>query len=295
MNKCYTSCGPAHPAPQETPAAAATASPLPTATPSSDGPLPSPEPFTAAERQRRISAGYIIEQGNLRPDPVKVKVVVDGPEPNNRRQLQSFLGFANFYKRSVRDFSRIALPLIQLTAPKIVFQWNDAAQSAFQELKKRFASAPILVQPDTTLQFVVEVDASDSGVGAVLSQQKEDPVPGTSNFTPSPVSSLLLKTRRILTPSCRQPVLSKPSPGRLKQLSERPKEPNRIREEAPPNDFMCLAPSCMGSRKTLCPTEGLNSLHRSGRNSAIPGEQRSVYPLAIIHRVTASPSGPTRS
>lgn len=95
------------------------------------------------------------------------------PEPNNRRQLQRFLGFANFYRRFIRDFSRIALPLTQLTSPKLAFQWSDAAQSAFQELKKQFASAPILVQPDTTLQFVVEVDASDSGVGAVLSQQRE--------------------------------------------------------------------------------------------------------------------------
>uniref|UniRef100_A0A669CQG4 Gypsy retrotransposon integrase-like protein 1 n=1 Tax=Oreochromis niloticus TaxID=8128 RepID=A0A669CQG4_ORENI len=117
--------------------------------------------------------GYIIERGDLRPDPVKVKAVVNWPEPPNRRQLQRFLGFANFYRRFIRDFSRIALPLTQLTSPKLAFQWSDAAQSAFQELKKWFTSAPILVQPDTTLQFVVKVDASNSGVGAVLSQQKE--------------------------------------------------------------------------------------------------------------------------
>lgn len=117
--------------------------------------------------------GYIIEKGDLCPDPAKVKVVVKWPEPPNRRQLQRFLGFANFYRRFFRDFSKVALPLTQLTSPKIPFQWNDAARSAFQELKRRFASAPILIQPDLTQQFVVEVDASDSGVGAVLSQQRE--------------------------------------------------------------------------------------------------------------------------
>lgn len=64
------------------------------------------------------------------------------------------------------------MPLAQLTSHKIPFQWNDAAQSAFQKLTEWFTSTPILVQPDLTLQFVVEVDASDSGVGAVLSQQR---------------------------------------------------------------------------------------------------------------------------
>lgn len=117
--------------------------------------------------------GYIIEKGDLRPDPAKVEVVVEWPEPHNQRQLQRFLRFANFYRRFIWDFSKVALPLTQLTSPKIPFQWNDAARSGFQDLKGRFASAPILIQPDLTQQFVVEVDASDSGVGAVLSQQRE--------------------------------------------------------------------------------------------------------------------------
>ncbi|KAL3969834.1 glutaminyl-tRNA synthetase [Sarotherodon galilaeus] len=117
--------------------------------------------------------GYVIDQGNLKPDPAKIKAVVEWPEPTDRRKLQQFLGFANFYRRFIRDFSKIALPLTRLTSPKVSFQWDQAAQKAFTQLKDRFTTAPILAQPDLRLQFIVEVDASDSGVGAVLSQQRE--------------------------------------------------------------------------------------------------------------------------
>ncbi|KAL4009381.1 hypothetical protein ACER0C_003233 [Sarotherodon galilaeus] len=116
--------------------------------------------------------GHVIDHGNLKTDPAKVQAVVDWPTPSNRRQLQSFLGFANFYRRFVRDYSKLALPLTRLTSPKVPFRWDELAQRAFAHLKDRFASAPILVQPDLNLQFIVEVDASDAGVEAVLSQRQ---------------------------------------------------------------------------------------------------------------------------
>uniref|UniRef100_A0A3B4GQD0 Gypsy retrotransposon integrase-like protein 1 n=1 Tax=Pundamilia nyererei TaxID=303518 RepID=A0A3B4GQD0_9CICH len=118
--------------------------------------------------------GFMVEQGWLRADPAKVKAVVEWPEPKTRRELQKFLGFANFYRCFIRNFSRIALPLTNLTSPKLLFQWSLDAQRAFAQLKALFSSAPVLVQADLELPFFVEVDASDSGVGAVLSQQ----VPG---------------------------------------------------------------------------------------------------------------------
>ncbi|KAL3968321.1 potassium voltage-gated channel Eag-related subfamily H member 3 [Sarotherodon galilaeus] len=117
--------------------------------------------------------GFIIEQGQLRADPAKVKAVLEWPVPGSRKKLQSFLGFSNFYRRFIRDFSKVALPLTQLTSPKQPYLWSPAAQQAFDRLKSLFASAPILAQADLALPFVVEVDASDSGVGAVLSQRKE--------------------------------------------------------------------------------------------------------------------------
>ena len=115
--------------------------------------------------------GYIIEQGQVRTDPEKVQAVAQWPKPSTRKQLQRFLGFANFYRRFIRDYSRVAGPLNQLTSPAIPFSWTTQAEAAFSELKRRFTSAPILMNPDPSLQFIVEVDASNTGVGAVLSQR----------------------------------------------------------------------------------------------------------------------------
>lgn len=104
-------------------------------------------------------------------DPAKLKAVVEWPTPSSRRELQSFLGFSNFYRRFIRDYSSVARPLTALTSTKLPFRWNEEAGKAFTDLKQRFTSAPILTVPDPSLQFVVEVDASESGVGGVLSQR----------------------------------------------------------------------------------------------------------------------------
>uniref|UniRef100_A0A4W5RP12 ribonuclease H n=1 Tax=Hucho hucho TaxID=62062 RepID=A0A4W5RP12_9TELE len=115
--------------------------------------------------------GYIVSTEGIRMDPDKVKAVVDWPSPDSRKALQRFLGFANFYRRFIRNFSQIVAPLTALTSPRIMFRWSDTAEAAFAKLKSRFVSAPILIAPDPSRQFVVEVDASEVGVGAVLSQR----------------------------------------------------------------------------------------------------------------------------
>ena len=115
--------------------------------------------------------GFIVEKGQIKTDPAKVQAVAEWPTPTSRKQLQRFLGFANFYRRFIRDYSKVATPLTRLTSVKIPFGWSPAAEAAFSKLKFLFSSAPVLIHPDSTAQFVVEVDASDSGVGAVLSQR----------------------------------------------------------------------------------------------------------------------------
>ena len=115
--------------------------------------------------------GYIVREGSIEMDPTKVAAVTSWPVPNTRKELQRFLGFANFYRRFVRGYSTIAAPLTALTSSKVPFCWSPTADAAFQALKARFTSAPILQVPDPERQFVVEVDASDIGVGAVLSQR----------------------------------------------------------------------------------------------------------------------------
>ncbi|XP_059839479.1 uncharacterized protein LOC132401367 [Hypanus sabinus] len=115
--------------------------------------------------------GYIIEGGQVRADPEKIRAVAEWPKPTDRTQLQRFLGFANFYRRFIRNYSQVEAPLTRLTSPATPFLWNSEAESAFAELKRRFTPAPVLIQPDPSCQFIVEVDASDSGVGAALSQR----------------------------------------------------------------------------------------------------------------------------
>ncbi len=105
--------------------------------------------------------GYIVSVEGMRMDPDKIQAVVDWPTPDSRKALQRFLGFANFYRRFIRSFSQLAAPLTALTSIKTLFRWSSAAEAAFTKLKSCFVSAPILIAPDPSRQFVVEVDASE--------------------------------------------------------------------------------------------------------------------------------------
>ena len=118
--------------------------------------------------------GYIVSSEGVAMDPGKVKAVLEWTKPLSVREVQSFLGFANFYRKFIKDYSRIVLPLTQLTLRGRTFRWSLEADRAFDELKKRFTTAPVLAHPDVTKQFFVEADASDFAVGGVLSQAGDD-------------------------------------------------------------------------------------------------------------------------
>ncbi len=117
--------------------------------------------------------GYIISADGVAMDEKKINSVLNWPTPKTTKDLQRFLGFANFYRRFIRYFSTIAAPLTSLLrGGKRYLVWSTAASEAFQQLKERFTSAPILHHPDPELQFSVEVDASNTGIGAILSQRQ---------------------------------------------------------------------------------------------------------------------------
>ncbi|KAK3522299.1 hypothetical protein QTP86_001899 [Hemibagrus guttatus] len=109
-------------------------------------------------------------------DEGKVAAVWDWPVPTTIKELQRFLGFANFYRLFIRGYSSLTSPLTNLlrNKPKSL-TWNPVAMQAFDTLKTAFTTAPLLAHPDPELPFIVEVDASTTGVGAVLSQQQGSP------------------------------------------------------------------------------------------------------------------------
>ena len=103
-------------------------------------------------------------------DPVKIAGVTEWPAPTNKKEVQSFLGFTNFYWRFIKGFSEHARPLFDLTRNDSKWHWDSAEQSAFDRLKQSVTAAPVLVSPDSTKPFRIEADSSDFATGAVLSQ-----------------------------------------------------------------------------------------------------------------------------
>ncbi|KAK3530522.1 hypothetical protein QTP86_027886, partial [Hemibagrus guttatus] len=120
--------------------------------------------------------GYIISPRGAEMDTNKVRAVSEWPAPSTIKELQRFLGFTNFYWRFIRNYSLVAAPLTSLLRGKPKkLNWTDQARADFQQLKDCFTTAPILCHPDPDRLFVVEVDASSSGLRAVLSQRHGDP------------------------------------------------------------------------------------------------------------------------
>lgn len=117
--------------------------------------------------------GYIISAEGISMAQDKVQTILDWEVPTSVKDVQSFMGFANFYRRFIKNFSMIAKPLTDLTKKTNSWEWNRQAQWSFEELKRRFTSAPILRHYDPSLQCIVETDASDFAIGGVLSQEFE--------------------------------------------------------------------------------------------------------------------------
>lgn len=114
--------------------------------------------------------GFRVNESGLTTDPEKVDSVVTFPSPINVKQLRTFLGMAGWYRRFVSDFSTIVAPLTKLLKKRISWSWTDEQENSFQKLKTVLSSAPILARPNFTLPFVLQTDASNTGLGAVLTQ-----------------------------------------------------------------------------------------------------------------------------
>ena len=116
--------------------------------------------------------GYMISPEGISMSERKVESIRDWKRPKSVKNIQEFLGFANFYRRFIEGFSKIAHPLTTQTKKGLTFEWTDKCQEAFETLKQRFISAPILKHFKSELPTEVETDASDFALGAIMSQQQ---------------------------------------------------------------------------------------------------------------------------
>lgn len=114
--------------------------------------------------------GHLCTSEGIRPDPEKSKSVKLYPIPTDKDGTRRFVAFANYYRRFIENFSLIAKPLNNLSKKKSTFEWTSECQRSFLMLKDRLLNPPILAYPDFDRQFIVTVDASNKGCGAVLSQ-----------------------------------------------------------------------------------------------------------------------------
>jgi hypothetical protein len=118
--------------------------------------------------------GYILSPSGLAMDDNKVKTILEWPEPKKIKDIQSFLGFCNFYRRFIPEYSGIVVPLTRLTRKNVPWNFDASCRQAFEKLKSAFTAAPILASFVPGLPLVVETDASDYAIAGILSTYPDD-------------------------------------------------------------------------------------------------------------------------
>ena len=116
----------------------------------------------------------MISSAGIATDPENIAKVAQWPVPLNKQELQQFLGFVNYYTRFIQDCASIAKPLYQLTEYNRAFKWTDQCQDAFVRLHRALVSTPVSAFPDCSRMFILDTDASNQGIGAVLLQEHDD-------------------------------------------------------------------------------------------------------------------------
>ena len=114
--------------------------------------------------------GHIISEKGISTDPEKLKRIQEWPTPRNQNDVRSFLGYATYYRKFIRNFAKVADPLNKLLQKDHTFHWSSLCEESFTLLKKAFSDVVTLAYPNFSKPFIVDTDASDVGIGAVLSQ-----------------------------------------------------------------------------------------------------------------------------
>ena len=118
--------------------------------------------------------GHVITAGGLKTNPRLTNAVLEFPRPSSVHDVRRFLGMSSYYRRFIRNFSKIAQPLHSLTQKGTHFEWTAECDEAFKSLKERLATPPVLAFPSFDDDFTLETDASVLGLGVILSQTKAD-------------------------------------------------------------------------------------------------------------------------
>ncbi|GJR14582.1 putative reverse transcriptase domain-containing protein [Tanacetum coccineum] len=117
--------------------------------------------------------GHVIDSQGIHVDPAKIESIKDWASPKTPTEIRQFLGLASYYRRFIEGFLKIAKPMTKLTQKKVAFEWGDKQEAAFQTLKTKLCSAPILALPQGAENFIAYCDASHKGLGAVLMQNEK--------------------------------------------------------------------------------------------------------------------------
>ncbi|GJU07834.1 putative reverse transcriptase domain-containing protein [Tanacetum coccineum] len=117
--------------------------------------------------------GHVIDCQGIHVDPAKIESIKDWASPKTPTEIRQFLGLAGYYRRFIEGFSKIAKTMTKLTQKGVKFDWGDKQEAAFQLLKQKLCSAPILALPDGSEDFIAYCDASKKGLGAVLMQREK--------------------------------------------------------------------------------------------------------------------------
>ena len=115
--------------------------------------------------------GHVLSKGGVAVDPSKVQDVLNWKQPKTVTHIRSFLGLAGYYRRFIKNFSKIARPMTQLLKKEKKFEWSEDCEASFQILKDLLTKAPVLVLPDIHKSFDIYCDASRHGLGCVLMQE----------------------------------------------------------------------------------------------------------------------------
>ncbi|GJS69034.1 putative reverse transcriptase domain-containing protein [Tanacetum coccineum] len=117
--------------------------------------------------------GHVIDSKGIHVDPAKIESIKDWASPKSPTEIRQFLGLAGYYRRFIEGFSKIAKSMTKLTQKNVKFDWGEKEEAAFQLIKQKLCSAPILALPKGSENFVVYCDASHKGLGAVLMQNEK--------------------------------------------------------------------------------------------------------------------------